>query len=65
MNPETYRYIYTRDKPMSLKILGIVVALFSVMDLAYSTVFGICMALGGIGILSYQPGGEGDFANRS
>ena len=51
MNPEIYCYIYTRYKPMSLKILGIVVALFSVMGLAYSPVFGILMALGGIGVL--------------
>ena len=65
MNPEIYRYIYTRDKPMSLKIVGIVVALFSVMGRAYSPVFGIFMALGGIGILSYQPGVEVDFTNRS
>jgi hypothetical protein len=36
MNPETYRYIYTRDKPMSIKIIGVVAALFSVMGLAYS-----------------------------
>jgi len=64
MNPETYRYIYTRDKPMSIKIMGVVVALFSVMGLAYSPVFGIFMALGSIGILSYQPGVEVDFANR-
>ena len=46
MNPETYRYIYTRDKPMSIKIIGVVAALFSVMGLAYSPFFGIIMGLG-------------------
>ena len=64
MNPETYRYIYTRDKPMSIKIIGVVAALFSVMGLAYSPFFGIIMGLGGIGVLAYQPGEEVDFANR-
>lgn len=52
-----YQYLYTRDKPMPMKVLGIVVALFSIG--------GVVMALGAGGLLAYHSGIEVNFAERT
>ncbi len=59
------RVIHTHDKPMAVKVLGIIVALFSLGLLATSPVFGIVMALGAGGLLAYQSGIEVNFSNRT
>jgi hypothetical protein len=50
---------------MSIKVLGILMALFSLGMLATSPVFGIVMALGAGGLLAYQSGIEVNFRQRS
>lgn len=64
MKGDIYQFLYKRDKPVPLKILGVIVALFSVGGLATTPVFGIVMALGAAGLLAYQSGIEVDFKNR-
>lgn len=59
------RVIHTRDKPMPIKVLGIIVALFSLGMLATSPVFGIVLALVAGGLLAYQSGIEVNFRQRS
>lgn len=59
------RVIHPNDKPMSVKVLGIIMALFSLGLLATSPVFGIVMALGAGGLLAYQSGIEVNFSNRT
>jgi hypothetical protein len=62
---EVYQYLYKRDKPASMKIMGIIVALFSIGGLASSPVFGILMVLAAGGLLSYQRGIEINFEERN
>jgi hypothetical protein len=56
-----YRFIYKRDKPTSLKVMGIVAALFSLVGLSYTPVFSVVMALAAAGLFLYQSGIEIDF----
>ncbi len=59
-----YQYLYKRDKPMSMKIMGIIVALFSFGCLAYNPIFGVVLVLAAGGLLSYQSGIEVNFDER-
>ena len=59
------RVIHPNDKPMPMKVLGIIMALFSLGLLATSPVFGIVMALGAGGLLAYQSGIEVNFRQRT
>lgn len=65
MKTDIYQFLYKRDKPMSMKIMGIIVALFSVGGLASKPVIGVVLALGAGGILAYQNGIELNFAERT
>jgi len=59
-----YRFIYKREKPTSMKLMGILAAMFSIGGLAYTPVFGVAMALAAGGLLLYQSGIEVDFSER-
>lgn len=50
---------------MSMKIMGIIVALFSIGGLVTTPVFGIVLALGAGGLIAYQSGIEVNFQERS
>jgi hypothetical protein len=63
MKDETYRFLYKLDKPMSMKIMGIIVALFSVGGLATTPLFGIVLAISAVGLIAYQSGIEVNFKN--
>lgn len=65
MKEELHRFLYKRDKPMPMKIMGVLAALFSVGGFAYSPFFGVVMALGAGGLLAYQSGIEVNFKERS
>lgn len=59
-----YRFIYKREKPTSMKLMGVLAALFSLGGLAYTPVFGVAMALAAGGLLLYQSGIEVDFNEK-
>lgn len=61
---ETYRYLYKRDKPFMLKVLGFVVAIIALFKIADTPVFSIIMVMGSTGIFAYQTGIEFNFAKR-
>lgn len=65
MKTNIYRFLYKRDKPMPMKIMGILAAIFSIGGLAYSPLFGVMMALGAGGLLAYQSGIEVNFTKRT
>ncbi|MCB0755659.1 MAG: hypothetical protein H6603_03370 [Flavobacteriales bacterium] len=65
MDKGIYRFLYKRDKPMSMKIMGIIAALFSLGGLACTPLLGIALALGAAGLLIYQNGIEVNFKDRS
>lgn len=64
LDKDNYRFIYKREKPTSLKVMGVLAALFSLGGLAYTPVFGLAMALAAGGLLLYQSGIEVDFKER-
>jgi hypothetical protein len=68
MNLETksgiYRFLYTRDKPKALKLAGVIVALFSVGGLMTTPLFGVVMAVGAVGLLTWQSGIEVNIKER-
>ncbi len=65
MKEQVYRFLYRRDKPMPMKIMGVLAAVLSIGGLAYSPVFGIVMALGAGGLLAYHSGIEVNFSART
>ncbi len=65
MTNHIYQFLYKRDKPRPIKILGIIVAIFSVGGLVYSLVLGVIMALGAVGLIAYQSGIEVNFEERT
>lgn len=65
MKEDTYRFLYKRDKPMPMKIMGIIAAVFSIGGLAYSPVFGVILAVGAIGLIAYQSGIEVNYKDRT
>lgn len=65
MKNDTYQFLYRRDKPMSMKVLGILAALFSVGGLAFTPLFSVVLALGAGGLLLYQNGIELNFKERT
>jgi len=65
MKNDIYQFLYKRDKPMAMKVMGVLVALFSIGGLATTPVFGVVMALAAGGLLAYQPGIEVNFAERT
>lgn len=66
MTPEVeiYKYLYKRDKPVFIKILGSLVAAFAIIRIANTPVFSVIMGLGSIGLFSYQTGIEINFKNK-
>ena len=50
---------------MSMKIMGVIVALFSIGGLASSPFFGIIMAIGAGGLIAYQSGIEVNFQEKT
>lgn len=64
MKAETYQYLYKRDKPKSLKIMGVIVALFSLGGLASTPALGLALALGAAGLITYNSGIEVNFQER-
>lgn len=64
MNKNIYRFLYKRDKPMSMKIMGIIAALFSLGGLAYTPALSIALALGDGGLIMYHNGIEVNFNDR-
>lgn len=65
MKNDIYQYLYKRDKPRSMKIMGVIVALFSIGGLASTPALGIALAIGAGGILTYQSGIEVNFKERT
>lgn len=62
--PDIYFYRYTRDKPMAMKLGGVLAAIFGIGGLVTSPFFGVIMALGAAGLLAYQTGIEVDLVQR-
>lgn len=60
LDKKPHRFIYKREKPTSLKVLGIIAALFGFGGLAYTPVFGVVMLVAASGLLLYQRGIELD-----
>ena len=60
-----YQFLYKRDKPMPMKIMGVIVALFSIGGIASFPFFGIIMALGAGGLIAYQSGIEVNFKDKT
>ncbi|MDB4655875.1 hypothetical protein OAE48_03410 [Flavobacteriales bacterium] len=65
MKEDIYQFLYRRDKPMPMKIMGVIVALFSIGGIASSPFFGIIMALGAGGLIAYQSGIEVNFKEKT
>lgn len=65
MTEEPHRFLYKRDKPMPMKLMAALAALFSLGGLAYSPVFSIVMGIAAAGLFVYQNGIELNFNNRS
>ena len=65
MKEEVHQFLYKRDKPMPMKIMGVLVAVFSIGGLAYSPFFGVTMVLCAVALLAYQSGIEVNFKERS
>lgn len=65
MKEDVHQYLYRRDKPMPMKIMGVIAALFSIGGAAYSPVFGVVLALGAGGLLAYHSGIEVNFRQRT
>lgn len=65
MKEDIYQYLYKRDKPMSIKIMGIILAIFSIGGLASAPLLGIAMALAAFGLITYQSGIEVDFTAQT
>jgi|GEM_PF-1301147 len=61
---DLYFYRFERDKPVALKVGGVLAAIFGVGGLVTSPVFGVIMVVVGFGLLAYQTGIEVDFAQR-
>jgi hypothetical protein len=64
MNEEVYQFLYRRDKPMPMKIMGVLAAVFGIGGLAVTPVFGVIMVLAAGGLLAYQSGIELNFRER-
>ena len=64
LDKDNYRFIYKREKPTSIKVMGILAALFSLGGLAYTPVFSAAMALAAAGLFLYQSGIEINFSQR-
>ena len=60
-NQEVYQFLYKRDKPVPMKIMGLIAAIFSIGGLATAPVFGIIMAIAAGGVFMYQSGIEVNF----
>lgn len=65
MKEDSYQFLYKRDKPMSMKVLGILAAVFSIGGLAFTPLFSVILAIGAGGLLIYQNGIEVNFKERS
>ncbi len=65
MTDEVYQFLYKRDKPMPMKIMGFVAAVFSLGGVAYFPVFGVVLAIGAIGLFAYHNGIEVNFKQRT
>lgn len=64
MKDEIYQFLYKRDKPMPMKIMGFVAAVFSLGGLATYPIFGVVLALAAVGLTVYQSGIEVNFKER-
>lgn len=65
MKDDIYQFLYKRDKPMSMKLMGILAAVFGIGGIAATPLFGIIMGVGAIGLLAYQDGIEVNFKERT
>lgn len=64
MKTETYQYLYKRDKHKSLKIMGVIVALFGIGGLASTPALGLALTVGAVGLISYNSCIEVNFQER-
>ena len=62
---DEYIYLYKRDKPFIIKIVGFLVAIYALFVLVESPIFGILMVLASIGMFSFQKGIEVNFKNNT
>ncbi|MCF8464715.1 MAG: hypothetical protein K9G41_07735 [Flavobacteriales bacterium] len=60
-----YQFLYKRDKPMPIKIIGVLAAVFSIVALTTYPLFGLVLALGAGGLIAYQSGIELNFKDRT
>jgi hypothetical protein len=63
-NNYIYRFLYKRDKPKALMLAGVIVALFSIGGLVYMPLFGVVMAIGSVGLLTWESGIELNIEDR-
>lgn len=60
----TYRYLYKRDKPIIVNILGTIVAAIALLKIFGEPLIGLLLGIGAGGIFVYESGIEIDFKNN-
>jgi hypothetical protein len=61
---DNYQFICKSDKPLSMKILGGLIAIPALIKIRFNPIFGSLLSALSIGLLGYQRGIEIDFKNK-
>lgn len=61
---DTYRYLYKRDKPIIVNVLGTIVAVIAILKIFGEPLIGLLFGIGAGGIFVYESGIEIDFKNN-
>jgi len=62
---ELYSYLYRRDKPFAIKFIGLMLAIFALIRIAWTPLFSIILGIGAFGLIAYESGIQLNLQNNT